>query len=409
MSFLKEKSLYLSNGSLFLLSFTIASFPIVASIASVAFILLNLIYGFLNTENIRKVHFLKFLPVYIIFIILIISFIYSKDYNIGLKILFKSQVLIVFPFVLWARGSVDKQIQMKAIKYFIYGVSISFFLSLSIAFYNFIGSGNLSEFTYYELAETLELHPTYFSLFILTAMVFVFSGISKIFLFNAIFIGISVIFIILLESRIAFIGLLLVVCYGIIRTKSIYQKAIIFGVLFLVLIGVLNSETLQNRLLEVSSFDTTSEEIGTFQENGINQRTWLWTNALEQIKDKPLFGHGLGSQNNYFGWQIKKKLLSEDFNFEFNKAAISLSERNLHNQYLHFIYESGILGLALLLLGIFLMVIRFYKNKQTPQLLVLILFAIFMLTENLFHRQMGIYFFAFMFSLFLSEKIESFK
>lgn len=409
MSFLKEKSLYLSNNSLFLLTVSLASFPIVAAIASVPFILLNLTHGILNKENIQKENFLKFLPIYIIFTILLISFIYSTDHKIGLNILFKSQALLVFPFVFWVRGDIDKQTLRKAIKYYIYGVGISYVLSLSIAFFNFAGSGNLTEFTYYELADTLELHPTYFSLFILTAMVFVFSGFSKNNLFNSIFISISVLIIVLLESRIAFLGLLLVFFYGILRTKLMHQKLIILGAFLLGLIAVFNSEALQNRLLQVSYFDIESKDIGTFQENGINQRSWLWTNALEQIKDKPLFGFGLGSQKNYFGWQIEKKLLSEDFNYEFNKAAIALSKKNLHNQYLQVLYESGILGLAFLLLSLFLLLIRFYKNKQTPQLLILFLFTIFMITENLFHRQMGIYFFAFMFSLFLSEKIESLK
>lgn len=407
MSYLKENLLYFSNCSLFLLSLSIVSFPIVASIVSVLFVFFNLSQGVLNKENIQKENFLKFLPVYIIFIILLFSFVYSPDYNSGLNILFKSQALLVLPFVFWMRGPICKKTSRRAIQYYIYGVAISFVLSLSIAFFNFVSSDNLSEFTYYELAETLELHPTYFSLYILTAIVFIFSGYSKNNLFNSIFISISVLFIVLLESRIALLGLLLVVFYGVLRTKSMHQKLIIFCVFLLGFIGVYKSETLQNRLSQVSYFDVESEDIGTFQENGINQRTWLWKNALEQIKDKPFFGYGLGSQKNIFRWKVEKKLLSEDFNYEFNKAALALSEKNLHNQYLQFLYESGILGLTFLLLGVIVLLIRFYKNKQTPQLLILFLFTIFMITENLFHRQMGIYFFAFIFSLFLSEKIES--
>lgn len=409
MNILKKNALNLSNGTLFLLSLSISSFPIVASIVSVLFIFFNLFYAFIYKDEILKFSLLQYLPVYIIFIILLISLTYSPDYELGLNIIFKSQVLLIFPIVFWLRGGIDRLTLIKAKKYYVYGVAISIVISLMLALFNYIKSGNPSNFTYYDLAETIELHPTYFSLFILSALCFVFFGITKKSLFNVLFIFISIFTILLLESRIAFFGLIIVIIYGIFVTQLKDNKVIIISSLLLALIGGLSSEGLKNRLLEVSSLETTEQEIGTFLENGINQRTWLWTNAIDQIKQKPILGYGLGSQKNQFKWQIEKNLLSQDFDYEFNKAAISVSNRNLHNQYLQFFYESGLIGLLLFLTGIFLMLIKFYKQKQHSKALILLLFSIFLITENLLYRQMGIYFFAFIFSLFLSEKMESSK
>lgn len=409
MNILKKNALYLSNGTLFLLSISISSFPIVASVASVLFIFFNLFYAYTNKDEIERVSLLNYLPVYIIFIILLISLCYSPDYELGLNIIFKSQVLLIFPIVFWARGGFDRLTLNKAIKYYVYGVALSIIISLTIALFNYIKSGNPSNLTYYELAETIELHPTYFSLFVLSAMCFVFSSITKNSFFNILFTFISILSIILLESRIAFFGLFLVVLYGMTVTKLKFKKIIIAGSLLILLIGVNTSEGLKNRLFEVSSLETKEQEIGTFQENGINQRTWLWTNAIEQIKQKIIFGYGLGSQKTQFKWQIEKNLLSQDFDYEFNKAAIALSSRNLHNQYLQFFYESGLIGFFLFLIGIFLMALKFYRNKQYSKVLILLLFSIFLITENLLQRQMGIYFYAFIFSLSLCKKMESSK
>jgi|GEM_PF-3698595 len=409
MNFLKNNVLNLSNGTLFLLSLSISSFPIVASIVSVLFIIFNLLYAYFYKDEIEKKSLLRYFPIYITFIILLISFTYSPDYEKGLNIILKSQVLLIFPFVFWARGGLDRLTLNKTKKYYVYGVGLSILMSLTLAIFNYIESGNPSNFTYYELAETIELHPTYFSLFILSAMCFIFSGAIKNSFFNVLFIFISIFSIILLESRIAFLGLFMVVIYGLMVTELKYKKFIITGAFILAIIGIFTSEGLRNRLLEVSSLEFTEQEIGTFQENGINQRAWLWSNAIEQIKQNPLFGYGLGSQKTKYRWQVEKNLLSQDFDYEFQKAAISVSKRNLHNQYLQFWYESGLIGLFLFILAIILLTQKFFKLKQYSKVLIVLLFAIFLITENLLHRQMGIFFYAFMFSLFLCEKMESSK
>jgi len=96
---------------------------------------------------------------------MLVSLIYSPDLSIALKIIFKSQVIIIFPLVFWLRGSVEKIILDKTLRFYVFGVGTSMALSLLIAFRNYIITADSSVFTYYELSETLSLHPTYFSLF----------------------------------------------------------------------------------------------------------------------------------------------------------------------------------------------------------------------------------------------------
>ena len=167
---------------------------------------------------------------------------------------------------------------------------------------------------------------------------------------------------------------------------------------------------LRNRIKDLVNIDSTeSNNIGTFKENGINQRIWLWGNALKQIKKQPFFGYGLGSQDNLFKWQVEKDLLGEEFNFESTQASLKLAELNLHNQYLQFLYESGIVGFLFLVLILVALYKTFYKQKNFTELIVFTLVLLFMMTENIISRQMGIHFFVFTICLFLSKSNKLFS
>jgi len=343
-SFLKTQSLSLANSSLFLLSFCVPFLEILASIAAVIFIIFNLIYAYFHKSEFQIKQLINFLPIYIVFFIMLVSLIYSPDLSIALKIIFKSQVIIIFPLVFWLRGSVEKIILDKTLRFYVFGVGTSMALSLLIAFRNYIITADSSVFTYYELSETLSLHPTYFSLFILSGMILIVSKLIESKIFNSVFLFISLVLIILLQSRIAIFGLLIVIIYGIISANNRFSLLFFLCFFSLLIFSLNNTNSLKNRLIEISSFNYIKGDIGSLDENGVNQRSWLWINSFNQIKEAPFLGYGLGSQANYFRWKVEKELLTQDKSLNLKIAESSLSENNLHNQYLQFFYESGVLG-----------------------------------------------------------------
>jgi O-antigen ligase len=408
-SFLKTQSLSLANSSLFLLSFCVPFLEILASIAAVIFIIFNLIYAYFHKSEFQIKQLINFLPIYIVFFIMLVSLIYSPDLSIALKIIFKSQVIIIFPLVFWLRGSVEKIILDKTLRFYVFGVGTSMALSLLIAFRNYIITADSSVFTYYELSETLSLHPTYFSLFILSGMILIVSKLIESKIFNSVFLFISLVLIILLQSRIAIFGLLIVIIYGIISANNRFSLLFFLCFFSLLIFSLNNTNSLKNRLIEISSFNYIKGDIGSLDENGVNQRSWLWINSFNQIKEAPFLGYGLGSQANYFRWKVEKELLTQDKSLNLKIAESSLSENNLHNQYLQFFYESGVLGFFFFLTGFLILFVYLFRRKQYAQLLILIVFLIFMLTENLLQRQMGIFFYSFIFSLTLSGKQKIFE
>jgi O-antigen ligase len=307
------------------------------------------------------------------------------------------------------RGSVEKIILDKTLRFYVFGVGTSMALSLLIAFRNYIITADSSVFTYYELSETLSLHPTYFSLFILSGMILIVSKLIESKIFNSVFLFISLVLIILLQSRIAIFGLLIVIIYGIISANNRFSLLFFLCFFSLLIFSLNNTNSLKNRLIEISSFNYIKGDIGSLDENGVNQRSWLWINSFNQIKEAPFLGYGLGSQANYFRWKVEKELLTQDKSLNLKIAESSLSENNLHNQYLQFFYESGVLGFFFFLTGFLILFVYLFRRKQYAQLLILIVFLIFMLTENLLQRQMGIFFYSFIFSLTLSGKQKIFE
>jgi O-antigen ligase len=373
-SFLKTWSLTLANGSLFLLSFCVPFLEILASIAAVLFIVFNLTYAYFHKSKFQIKQLLNFSPVYIIFFVMLVSLIYSPDLSVGLKIIFKSQVIIIFPLVFWLRGGIEKVILDKTLRYYVFGVGTSMVLSLLIALRNYIITADSSVFTYYELSETLSLHPTYFSLFILSGAILIVSKLIDSKIFNSVFLIISFVLIFLLQSRIAIFGLSIIMIYGIISANSRYFVFFFLSFFLLFIWSLNNTNSLKNRLKEISSFSYNKGDIGSFDENGINQRSWLWINSLNQIKEAPFLGYGLGSQANYFRWKVEKELLTQNKSLNLKIAESSLSENNLHNQYLQFFYESGVFGFFFFLTSLLILFIYLLRSKQYAQLLILVLF-----------------------------------
>jgi len=408
MQLLMKNSLKWANLSLFLLGLSIGSFPFVASAAMVSFCFFNVLYGYFNRKEIKRWKFTYFFPIWGILVIYIACLFYSPNISYGLKYVSRSLIFVVVPFVFWYRGGIDRNTYLKTTKFFIIGVTLTCVISLLISSFNYLGSQNLEEFTYYQLADTIHLHPTYLSLFILAALILLHRHKKERMLFKLFVVIVSILMLLLLQSRVAFIGLALVVVYSFISSKSMnYKRGILFFSVLIISLGFLSND-LKNRFNEIISYNPSIDALGTFSENGINQRVWLWNSAFKQIKKEPIFGYGFGAQRNLFQWQVEKMMIEDEFDNELYIAAKKLSDNNLHNQYLQIIYECGYLGLFLFLGLLFFLGIILLKRKKYPELLVLVVVSIFLITENLFARQMGIYFFGFMFATFLSvsEEIE---
>lgn len=209
----------------------------------------------------------------------------------------------------------------------------------------------------------------------------------------------------MLASRAAMLGLLLVffgyVSYHILRKKK-YMEGIL--IILSLLVGAVILSKLFPKTL--NRFQGTTETNFQFENqnvenhfnaaydeskwNGTNTRLAIWNCAIEIWKDSPILGTGIGDRTA----DLKKKYEEKKFWYAFN------TNKNTHNQYLDILISMGITGLILFMLLFFIYPIySFIKQKQSLAIIVFMLLAICLITENMFDRYQGIIFIPFILSL----------
>ena len=145
------------------------------------------------------------------------------------------------------------------------------------------------------------------------------------------------------------------------------------------------------RVVEEPLSTPISIDKNTTEWNSVNYRLLEWRGAWSIICQNPILGVGTGDGN-----QTLKKFYSN-----YNASTTSV-DYDAHNQYLQTWLETGLFGLAFLLLCLFLPWVR--SINQTTDISFIIIFSSMCLTESVLNRQKGIIFFSFFFALLLSTK-----
>ncbi|GEQ84848.1 hypothetical protein ULMS_03560 [Patiriisocius marinistellae] len=206
---------------------------------------------------------------------------------------------------------------------------------------------------------------------------------------------INVLFIALIVSKIAAI-----VCLVIFIVAQLYSKkkvlraimaitaiAIIFCAVFFIK-NQLKSNTSKGFKTEVNTFFNTS--------NTWRTRIVAWDCAIKNIENQGINLAGVGFKKtkddliNCYGTNIKND----------TERATFVNERyNSHNQFLDIYSSTGLIGL-LLFVG-FLIVTFATNKKQFFPTAIIVTLVIYCLVENIFHRQMGAYYFGLMLIILL--------
>jgi O-antigen ligase len=117
--------------------------------------------------------------------------------------------------------------------------------------------------------------------------------------------------------------------------------------IFLIITIIYSTDNPLNR----SAITVPERAISTFDEKdpSINTRFLMWNTSLNMIKDKPIFGSGIGTfKINYLDYQ------AEFLNDNPGYVKYWVHAREPHNEYLHICAELGIIGLGIFLIILFL-------------------------------------------------------
>lgn len=387
----------------YLLAFSFALWPFMVSLSFILFAFLCLFH--LRRPLHVEVNFSHVVLLGALFVLYIIGLAITPTLDRGLVLVERISPIFLVPVLLYF-SSIHLILNYNRLKStFIFGVLVSCSISVIVAIFNVITTGDFNTLFYYELAAFFHLHPTHYALFVLTAIHFLIHHTNSYLVkFRTGILLFFIAFILFLQVKIAVIGLFLyLLFYVFIYNGSVLnRKKLIFPFLLLIILFSIGTQLDNNRINEIFK-KRTSIEIGNTNEDGVSQRLWLWNEAYRQLKEKPLLGYGLGSQNSIFKWEAEKYNLENVESHEYSAAIKQIAQLNLHNQYIQTIYELGIIAGLVYILSILILLIIGFKFKRTDFIVIFLFFLLFQLSENLLERQMGIYFYAFIIALLFFE------
>lgn len=337
----------------------------------------------------------------VLFLLICLSLIYTENIDTGLKKI-ERVASIPVSILIFSLFNITKKNTHYILWFFAAVVLLATLYSHGVTVLNFLENGETEfrslfnlNYSYQALGDTLGLHPTYYSYFILTAIIILINFTkgkmkltSKIFLFLVI--TYFSFFIIHLSSRISIITLYLIFIYNIllfaIKRKAILKSLLWLAVLHLLLVfTILNVGVTKYRFIHIFGYTYYTG----YEVNDGNHKLKLWDAALD-ANHNFLFGNGMGD--------VDTSLWKEYAEADLEKAV--QDRYNSHNQYIEYYVGLGIFGVLVFCYLLFYYAQIFYKEDNQIGFQFIAATAIVCLTECLFNRHHGVVFFVFMLGLF---------
>tara|TARA_R110002051_G_scaffold315015_1_gene392871 strand:+ start:6805 stop:8028 length:1224 start_codon:yes stop_codon:yes gene_type:complete len=232
--------------------------------------------------------------------------------------------------------------------------------------------------SYDYLGAVFGIQAYYLSLFYLIGSLFIIKHI-KIIKYSYLCLLVLLISIFFLASRMTIFLTFIIIpiyLYKTVTNKKRLYTFVLIGLIFFISALLINP-ILSERISTVNSKSTNY--------SGMDLRSKIWENSYEVFKESPLIGHGIHNTNKKLNEQYKRKRF---------RAAIR-NNYHSHNQFIQTSLDSGILGLLLLLAIIANTAYNLFQNRKITYLLAFACIVGTMLTESIFHRQWGLFLFAF--------------
>jgi O-antigen ligase len=327
----------------------------------------------------------------------------SGDYNFDSVLLHLP--FLIFPLIFAFKPSyINHKFKIKSL--FVFQISVLLQCFFYVIF--FLANNSISKFFYTQnnipffreyVSENylFEIHPTYFSSFLLVSFtISVFSLLKfRRIVFALINIAIMVFFIFLFSSRMIILTLLLSIVFAIIYLiiqKGLKQSFLILlaGVLLLTILVYPQRELIGKRFKEIKT-EVNKPIVGDYY-NSTNTRMAILKCSFKALKLTPFFGFGDKLQeelNNCY-----KQNNDSDFYLKHTF--------NTHNYYIYLVTYGGWVFFSFFIFYLFCLFRKI--NHSELALALFVQFLIINLTENYFSRHYGIVLFTYLISMFIFIK-----
>lgn len=330
---------------------------------------------------------------------------YSSNPKAGLEIMGMQLLLVLLPWTLFSLKSIDlKTVKIAFLSLWISTLLASFYVTGNGLIRTFSQAGDYgfyaSHYLYYtELAEAL-MHPAYFSLLVVMALVGAFwlrqqgTFPGRLYWFGQSWL---LVFLLLLSARMtllafAFSSLLLLLYFGYKsgRTRLLYGS-LLGALAFALSVFFILPERLQARFTELTEFEyeITAPLLTDF--NGLTIRLAEWRGVLVAMEGHFWLGHGTGA--GYEALQAANAKTGFQVGIDHNY--------NAHNQWLEGALSNGFVSI-LLLLAVFVLAFRHARTQGNWLGMWFLIFFFFCIqSESMLIRHRGALFFALYLSLVL--------
>ena len=390
-----KTNIYNFNFFKFSLLFFAVSFNLGLAINSIAFGLavLTLSFSFIKDKGYKNLEINYYTKLLFVFASLSLIIEVINNYNsFGYFLFQKSIVFLILPILISLNKKRIKKITNSILFYFIIGCVLNALVNWTFAIYRgflLVPEGvNYWYFSYNFFAEPFRIQPIYLGLYYVSAMVFIhFIKINKyLYIFIVSFLFVSTF---MLAARNAIFSMLLFIPALIMFKQKLKIKQLILILIFAItsVILVLQNPIIKNRLFKVA-------EKGNFY-SGHSLRLDIWSSAFE-VGQNNIFGLGeVKSEKRLIEVYKEKKLITP-----------VIKKYNAHSQYLQSFVQHGILGVVFLLIIFTYLLINFKSKKNYLGVIWVVVIMLSAITESIFVRQWGSFFFVFISMLLLLKQKE---
>lgn len=333
---------------------------------------------------------LLFISTLVLFILTFFSFLFTEDFEMGIK---RGETRLSFCLIPMLLVAVDYRIIKFILQFFYKGLVLGSVISgvfLILAMVYRLESNPDIEFfgyfnTHHVYSGPLSIHATYLSLYYLSSICILHFD-KKIIPINILlrsFITLLIFFnILMLSSRVIILAGAPILAYSLLRDYGLRVK---LTVLVIVLTTFLTAVLYSSDSFLMSRFKQIENELLGSSQQGSELRFSRWDVALDVVKSKPLFGYGLGMEKDVLEAGYKKNGLIDSSRYRYDS----------HNQILSTLITAGVIGFSILCLFFIRLLSFFYLKKNWFNLLFLFLIISLCFVETTFNVNTFTTFFAF--------------
>ena len=381
----------------------------------IIFFWLFYVLSFKPKRLIRLRHNFWFWWFFAFYVYFLVGVAYTDNTDESWRLFLLKVTMFLWPLAFGSIARLSKKRYKLILYFFVAGLFISSVTGLIISCLEFLNGAGNEVFFGNNLAHWRFLPNHYFSMYISFAILIlakeIINDYGKTEKFKGLRIGLVayfMIFSILLSVRIQLAALplsLLVLLLSADIDKRMklrwYKWLGLLVILFSVLVVLIPST--RQRLIE--TFHEMRSVNGVVENKQTNHRAFIWSEAVEVIKENFWFGTGSGDADD----ALSLKLESVDAKFWNGRGVYYLrnGRYNYHNQFLQTFASNGVVGF-MFIAGMFLISFFYtYKRKQSLVLAFLVLCVISLFTESMLERQAGVLFISFFFGLLVINQQES--